>query len=641
MPSLVTTFEFFEPFTFWAKLTAANIYYDGTWTGTAAIEDGTEYCELWNTNNTYNTISPPGKLVDPLSCRSLKSKVPSGSIIDGIVIKIKRRLDYQDPFYSALDVYDEKIEFRLYDPYSSYSSNLADSSVYWTKDFETITYGSPTEMWGMNLKDYDINSSDFRLVIWPWVYNKSAVSGGIDRLQIDYVEITVYYSEPSYPVADDYPNIFFDDSSTPGDDYVNNLYSGTTYYVSTLGSDSNNGLSVTSPWSTFIKVLSSSGISSGDRVFVRPGTYIQTSFTAQLASPTIETPIIGDTFGRIFGVKGQVILSGYSSGINTSANSLLDISGKSFLTFRNIYFNGGANLITLSHLSTSCKFIKCTFTAYNNNSSQGIGLNVALTSANNLNLLVDSCIFDARIFGINISAPRAVNEYDIGVKIQNSLFIRAAFRTQISGSGNSYGGISIVNNTIDARFFNGPIVLANPATSIPIVFVNNLISNSGNSSGHVAISISTTVGLITNFNRFAFYTGTSILASLQYAHGNFDVLGGDSGIHYMFDIQNQTPNIAYGLPVNTSIYGVIAKGTSATISGATIPTHDILGNLRPITPTIGCLEFMPNIYTFYGPNGFVDSKRGWNLLSPNSPATSTITSTGFVNSKRGWREIRG
>lgn len=73
----------------------------------------------------------------------------------------------------------------------------------------------------------------------------------------------------------------------------------TTYYISTEGSDSNNGLgpdasdATNKPWLTVGKALGASGISSGDTVYIGPGVYRE-EVSVAMTAPTGETFVIGD-----------------------------------------------------------------------------------------------------------------------------------------------------------------------------------------------------------------------------------------------------------------------------------------------------------------------------------------------------------
>ena len=59
-----------------------------------------------------------------------------------------------------------------------------------------------------------------------------------------------------------------------------------TYYVSTTGSNSNNGLSQSAPWLTVAYALgATSGFASGDTLWIKPGVYRET-VTVGITNPT-------------------------------------------------------------------------------------------------------------------------------------------------------------------------------------------------------------------------------------------------------------------------------------------------------------------------------------------------------------------
>ena len=67
-----------------------------------------------------------------------------------------------------------------------------------------------------------------------------------------------------------------------------------TYYVSTTGSNSNNGLSQSAPWLTVAYALgATSGFASGDTLWIKPGVYRET-VTVGITNPTAATYIKGD-----------------------------------------------------------------------------------------------------------------------------------------------------------------------------------------------------------------------------------------------------------------------------------------------------------------------------------------------------------
>lgn len=111
--------------------------------------------------------------------------------------------------------------------------------------------------------------------------------------------------------------------------------SGTTYYVSTSGSDSNNGTSPSTPWQTITKVNAAS-YNPGDRILFNGG---QTFSGGIVASST------GSCGGIIqygsYGTGQATISSGSSIGFFAQ--------NKSGLTVSNLIFTGGGDLSTTVH----------------------------------------------------------------------------------------------------------------------------------------------------------------------------------------------------------------------------------------------------------------------------------------------------
>lgn len=405
-----------------------------------------------------------------------------------------------------------------------------------------------------------------------------------------------------------------------------------TYFLSPSGNDSNNGSTIQTAWSSFAKVLGTNGILSGDVVYIKPGIYTQGLTTSPLTAPTSETRLIGDVNGEYFGIQGLVVVNGYSD-ISTSLGQNLFSITKPFLRFENINFYGGQTLITLSSASTSCTFYKCSFVS-GLNTNNGTGISMGVTSF--MNLLIDSCFFNCKANNLFINATRTATAYDVGIKIQNSYFMNVAVNYQhnLSGTGTSPGsGLIFINNTVEIANNSNAIVFNNPGTTtIKHKIFNNLFCNA---SGTAIINGSGNNIFTTNFNKFCnvntlFTAGTHTL-------GTSDISGGDSGT---LDHFNTYSLDIFGMPFDTSITNILGRGSSNPDETVTAPTLDILGNIRPNPPSIGCFERFP-AFKFKSSSGFINSLRGWNLQNPNSTATSIILSSGFVNSLRGWNQIRG
>ena len=115
-----------------------------------------------------------------------------------------------------------------------------------------------------------------------------------------------------------------------------------TYYVQLNGNDANTGLGPASgqAWKTIRKAVSSTGIGSGDTLYIAPGDYRDTGGVIVFdGTYSTETQIIGDpTASQFSGIAaGRVLITNRgASDISTSAGggALFSITLKANLTFR-------------------------------------------------------------------------------------------------------------------------------------------------------------------------------------------------------------------------------------------------------------------------------------------------------------------
>ena len=134
-----------------------------------------------------------------------------------------------------------------------------------------------------------------------------------------------------------------------------------TYYVRTDGNDGNAGTGSTSgqAWKTIQKALGSTGIGSGDTVYIAPGVYREAVTIGGTYSTT--TYITGDpTSSQFSGVAaGEVRITGFSNDTsNTMLGTTITATSKNNLYWSNLFFQNLTRCISAT-TCTGWTFDKC------------------------------------------------------------------------------------------------------------------------------------------------------------------------------------------------------------------------------------------------------------------------------------------
>ncbi len=349
-----------------------------------------------------------------------------------------------------------------------------------------------------------------------------------------------------------------------------------TYYVRP---DGNNGNAGTGPasnqaWQTIGKALGATGISSGDTVYIAPGSYNE-SVTIGMTSATATTSVIGDpTASQFTGIPaGPIYWTIYNTlGASPTSTSIIATS-KNFLLFQNIYFEGGTIAFTTSRNIT---FSNCQFSYSNYASGSGITMSSPTSTAGSYT--ITKCSF---LGGLNAVTLVGQNVSD-STTISDCLFI---------GQRND----GVVPNSIQVTFINNTFLFASLAgidgiggnASFPSTITNCLFYNC-----QYAIAFNQPVAT-QSYNRIIACTfalqnvSTNITTTSTFGNGLIlpYYLQNGLGTFQMFSSILGGPNTAAGTATGapaSDMYGVTWTGTTPDTGSA---TYRNLSNVSPYVPT--------------------------------------------------------
>jgi len=119
------------------------------------------------------------------------SDVPTGAVINGITVSIKRRNQTSNTTYDVRDV-----DVQLIKGGTAQGDDKAATSTDWPEGaYAAATYGGASDLWGLTLTQADVIASNFGVRIRITSDNNSFVDEAIfAEARITYVTITVDYS---------------------------------------------------------------------------------------------------------------------------------------------------------------------------------------------------------------------------------------------------------------------------------------------------------------------------------------------------------------------------------------------------------------------------------------------------------------
>jgi hypothetical protein len=157
--------------------------FGGTYNGVAWINPG----NITSSDNVYTTasLSFTNTLSEALVAKNFGFDIAGFGTIDGIIASFERK--------ASIDNYIKDDDVFLIKNGSIYGNNKS-AGAFWSSSEGTVSFGSPSDLWGGTFSPGDINSSEFGVMInaqYQNAYNTTAIA------YVDKIEITVYYSEPS------------------------------------------------------------------------------------------------------------------------------------------------------------------------------------------------------------------------------------------------------------------------------------------------------------------------------------------------------------------------------------------------------------------------------------------------------------
>ena len=404
-----------------------------------------------------------------------------------------------------------------------------------------------------------------------------------------------------------------------------------TYYVRTDGNDANTGLgsSTSQAWQTLSKSLGSTGIGSGDTLYIAPGTYRQGSAIVVAGTYSAMTYVLGDPTGAQFsGVPAGLVRITTFTPSDTSAASgttAISVTSKSNLTFQNLFIEVGFGIGLI--LSTACDNIlvqDCVFTMQGRTGGTAVGL-VVNNQAVNTGITVQRCQFFGGHTSIVFQSSASA--------LQN--FKCFAYDNICDGYSNF--GICVGNPTSTGSISRGMgTVISN---NIMIGGTNGFITGSGDDGGVTvrnnavinattgyASGISYALG-ITASNNLALQCGANFTSFTNTGGRTAGVYGFDVGEQFKFGLATlmrytnwlASPNIAAGSTSNapaTDQYNVTWYSTTPDIGAVTYRNvQNILPTYAPTERNASTITIAPgstsqSIELYLGVTGLTASTSG-------------------------------
>jgi hypothetical protein len=163
-----------------ASSTLSNVFTGTAWTGTGNIV---------SSNNVYATVNLDGTNTSSQSLLATNFgfdfNINGLATINGIVVSFERKASL------ASRIKDNAI-YLLKN--GAHHGNNKSAGAYWSTTEGTVSFGSPSDLWGSSLLPEDIRADNFGVMIQ--VAYQNAYSN-TTTAYIDHVKITVHYTAPA------------------------------------------------------------------------------------------------------------------------------------------------------------------------------------------------------------------------------------------------------------------------------------------------------------------------------------------------------------------------------------------------------------------------------------------------------------
>lgn len=132
---------------------------------------------------------------DFLVCTDIATKIPAGTVVQGITVRIKKSASFSDPdFTDAKDLTIQLVYGSSGGVATLVGNNKANTSAFWSYTFTNSTYGGISDSWGWaNYSDPTyLNDSSFGIKIAATINGVNSEKNA-GYIGVDYVEITFKY----------------------------------------------------------------------------------------------------------------------------------------------------------------------------------------------------------------------------------------------------------------------------------------------------------------------------------------------------------------------------------------------------------------------------------------------------------------